>query len=243
MRNGLSGHVTLSTIECLLDTHIRGREIQLALQRLSQGGSAIFDGAPLNPLFMERRANLPQASQDDRRSYELANHAAAVCLNALQDAGYSRGSAEASWVVKHPREGHWSLTLPSLFSINRALPYLINLQVGPEGVWEIAYSRGQRGPLGGLFGRRIFSGPTTEAFSDAEITRVLTVLCSEEGRQDPMREFRELSTIRQGVSVLAMAPLREVDPEAIHRDTIARFWSGLKSLIPFPRYPGATYDY
>lgn len=235
MRNDLCGRIILSTLDCPLDTVARKAELERVLQDLPHMGPSIFNGDPLSSCFGEQRANLPRGSHPDRLSYESANHAATVCLNAIQRAGYSRKASDPSWIVQHPQDGRWSVTLPALFSVGRALPYVINMQVGIDGVSEVAYSRGQRGPLGWLFGRRIFSGGSGPSFSDEELTRIISLICSESSRQSPMQEFQDLNNIRTGLTVLPIAPLRELDPEALQRDTLTRLWRVLRSLNPFPQ--------
>ena len=243
MRNRMSGRIVLSTIVSPLSASERKAEILRVFEDLTQRGMSVLQEERLSPDFEERRANLPRGTRGDQLSYEVANHAAALCLNTIQSVGYSRLVSDPSWIVKHAGDERWSVTLPTLFSVDRALPYLINMQVGPEGVWEVSYSRGQRGPLGWLFGRRILSGVNNQGFSDKELENIIALICSEEGKQDPMREFQDLTAIRSGMTVLPFAPLREVDPEALQRDTIARLWNGLKSLRPFSRSPQPEFDY
>ncbi len=230
--NALGGSIVVSDPQALLstDTH-RGRLVKF-FKTLVNDPARLTQNLNYSTGMRESRCNLPEKSWRDAFAYStLVSVIEEVwealvlekCVSRSESAGWCR------WHTKRLEDGVWSV---SLLPRNRdRLPYLINFKVAQEGVREIAYSYGRRGPLGSLLGRRIWMDGGGVIGSEYLDPTVRAIARSASGTLGHSVRYA-LSHISPGLefSLLPLASLRECDPDHKRHDLLARLWNACKGI-------------
>jgi hypothetical protein len=203
------------------------RERLLTFLKLLEGNSAQLTRNPnFTSGLSEVRRNLPGRSWEDALGYSAAIHGVSVAWNALVKEGAFSPQHRASamrWHTQKVREGVWSVSLVTDSSRAGLVPYLLTITASHYGVAEICYSRGVRGPLGGLWGRRVrvLSGG---GLSDEEVFQSVRVIAQGTKGTLGMSERRALSNVAPSASTTILSSLRDVDPDGDKRDLLKRLW-------------------
>lgn len=189
-----------------------------------------------NPNFTsglsEARRNLPDRSWEDALGYAALVHGVSLAWNALvkEDVVSPQHSAsQMRWDARKVREGVWSVSLVTGRSRGSWVPSLISITASRYGVAEICYSWGLRGPLGGLWGKRI-RVQSGGGFSDEEVFQAVRVILQGAKGTLGMSERGALSNVAPSATITGLSSLRDVDPDGDKRDLLKRLWRFLKAM-------------
>lgn len=228
--NSLKGSVRLSS------TRVGSREARQ--ESLLATFEALFDENVAFPAALPRKSlfdvsieNLPSAN--DVESLGSLNEIALAMWKGVTSSGHYRNirsSGYAPWRAVRLSDREWRLSLESLHAYRVALPYLVACTIKDNEVREIAISRGQRDPFGGLWGCRITPGRDARGFDSNEVAALAREVSdrSLEYSVYPMKS-RVLS-VCPGAKVSSFANLRAMDPERQSRDLWDRIGNWLKSI-------------
>lgn len=230
--NALGGSIVVS------DNHLVGspdfRRIQLMrfFTMLADDSARLTHNPNYTTGLSEARRNLPERSWEDAFGYAAALHGAALAREALTKEGLlspERNARDIRWHTRKVREGVWAVSLIDESARGSWSPFMITITGSPYGVVEIAYSRGVRGPLGGLWGRRVRPS-SGGGLSDDEISNVVRVIGRGLQGKLGMPEREAFATISPVIHATLLSSLRDLDPDRERRDLLRRVWNFLKNI-------------
>jgi hypothetical protein len=197
----------------------------------NHSGRLLYDSTHISGLG-ELRRNLPDGSWKDALAYAGASRGASIVWAALSREWGSLlddSSKAVKWETQRLTEGLWAVSLCSPFGRTSWFPYLVTLKVDPAGVVEVLYSKGARGPLGGLLGRRVFDS-SRRVLSDDVVSNIIHVIARGSKGTLGTKERMEFTNVTPTLRRTFLSSLRSFDPERKQHDLLARLWHVLRRI-------------
>lgn len=230
--NALGGSLVVGERQIVGSLASRRSRLLKFFKLLAEDSGSVTHNPNRSRGFYEVRRNLPENSGNDALGYAAAIHGASIVWDALvKEGGFTpeQSASGVRWDSRKLREGVWAVSLVAPTGRGAWLPYLITVTANPSGIIEISYSRGARGLLGGLQGRRVRS-LAGGAFSDGEVWNVVRVIAGGSKGTLAMSEGDAFSSVSPFIVPSFLSSLRSLDPERERRDLLSRFWKYLKSF-------------
>lgn len=230
--NALGGSIVVSDNHLVGSVDFRRTQLIRFFTMLADDSARLTHNPNYTTGLHESRRNLPERSWEDAFGYAAALHGAELAREALTKEGLlspQLNARDIRWHTRKVRDGVWAVSFIDESARGVWSPYLITITGSPYGVVEIAYSRGVRGPLGGLWGRRVRPA-SGGGLSDDEISNVVRVIARGLQGKLGMPEREAFATISPAIHATLLSSLRDVDPDRERRDILRRLWNFLKNI-------------
>lgn len=232
--NGLGGTIVVSDHASLHSSDSQRSRLVKFFKTLADDSAQLTQNPNFTTDLRESRRNLPVTCWSDAMAYSHLSDTIARCWAALvREGGFSsqHNPVEASWSARRLREGVWSVSLLTRGGSVGWLPHLINFTVTKDGVMELAFSSGRRGPLGGLRGSRVWAQAARPIESEL-VYEVVRLIAQGAKGQLPQSFGRTVQLLDPslGASLFPWSSLREADPEHDRHNVLRRLWNALRGI-------------